>query len=138
MDILQGMLQGFAVCLTPAKLFACFFGSLSAQPWEYYRESDLPGDGPPDPTDVLHGSNLVRDHAGGDLLRHPVRRIDHLDPDQCPGRSGVGHHVHRRASDGQSGASRSSLGIAAFSSFIAGTLGVIGLMVVAPLWRISP
>ena len=28
MDILQGMLQGFSVCLEPAKLLACFFGVL--------------------------------------------------------------------------------------------------------------
>src|SRR3989442_3264268 len=72
------------------------------------------------------------DHARRHLLRRQVRRVDDLDPAE---RSGESASVvtcldgYQMARQGRAGA---ALGIAAIASFIAGTVGVLGLMLVAP------
>ena len=45
-------------------------------------------------------------HAGRNLLRGYVRRLDHLYSGQHPGRGRIRDHLHRRIPDGQTGESR--------------------------------
>ena len=133
MDALHGLLLGFAVALTPVNLFWCFVGLL---PRHRRRHPAGPGAGgdhrdaaaahlPDDPDQRAH-------HAGRHLLRRQVRRLDDLDPAQRAGRVGVRGDLldgYQMAQQGRAGA---ALGIAAIASFIAGTVGVVGLMLVAP------
>ncbi|HWU38017.1 MAG TPA: tripartite tricarboxylate transporter permease, partial [Candidatus Acidoferrum sp.] len=133
MDILQGMMQGFAVCMAPAKLLACFFGVLIGT-----AVGVLPGIGPSggmallipltfylDPTSsviMLAGIYYGTQYGGSTtsiLINVPGEAASVIT---CI-------DGHKMASQGRAGA---ALGIAAFGSFIAGTIGVIGLMVVAP------
>src|SRR5205823_3083470 len=51
-------------------------------------------------------ANRIVDHAGGHLLRRPVRRFDDLDPGQPAGRGLVGGHLSRRLPDGPQGPRR--------------------------------
>jgi len=71
-------------------------------------------------------------HAGRHLLRRQVRRLDHVDPAQHSRRiSSVvtcldGYQMARK------GPRRRGARIAAIASFVAGTVGVIGLTLIAP------
>ena len=57
--------------------------------------------------DNLRSRALVRaDHAGRHLLRRAVRRLDHVDPGEHPGRGGLDRHLPRRQPDGQAGTRR--------------------------------
>ena len=62
-----------------------------------------------------------------------VRRLHHLDPDAHSRRGRLGHDLHRRLCDGAARAAPApALAIAAIGSFVAGTFGVVLLMLVAP------
>ena len=94
MDILQGMVTGFAVCLEPTKLLACFFGVLVGT-----AMGVLPGIGPAGAVALLipltfhMDAGIRRHHDRGDLLRHPVRGIHHIHSRQYPGGSSLRHHL---------------------------------------------
>jgi hypothetical protein len=133
MDILAGLGQGFAVALQPINLLYCFIGVFIGT-----LVGVLPGHRP----GVRHVAAAAGDavgnargrhhHDGRHLLRLHVRRLDHLDPGQYPGRGGLvvtcidGHEM---AKQGRAGP---ALGMAALASFAAGTFAVLALMLVAP------
>ncbi len=83
MDIFANVLLGFQVALQPMNLFFCFIGVLIGT-----LVGVLPGLGPVAAMSLLlpstfHVSPVSADHhAGRDLLRGHVRRIDHLHPGQ--------------------------------------------------------
>ncbi len=133
MDILSGMMQGFAVALEPLNLFWCFVGVLLGT-----VIGIMPGLGPPatiamllpltfqmNPTSaiiMLAGIYYGAKYGGSTtsiLLNVPGESasvVTCLD----------GYQMARK---GRAGA---ALGIAAIASFIAGTFGVLALMLVAP------
>ncbi|MGZ8153839.1 MAG: tripartite tricarboxylate transporter permease [Burkholderiales bacterium] len=133
MDIVAGLLQGFAVALTPGNLFWCFVGCLFGT-----IVGVLPGLGPAatiamllpltfqmDPTSaiiMLAGIYYGAKYGGSTtsiLLNVPGESasvVTCLD----------GYQMARK---GRGGA---ALGIAAIASFIAGTIGVVALMLIAP------
>ena len=66
------------------------------------------------------------------LLRRHVRRLDDVDPDAHSRRGGLGHDVHRRLRDDAQGRAGPALAIAAMGSYVAGTVSVVALMLLAP------
>ena len=60
--------------------------------------------------DLLAAAGLGPDHALGHLLRRPVWRLDHRDPDQPAGRELLGGDRDRRLPDGQAGPRRPGAG----------------------------
>ena len=133
MDVLANLYLGFSVALTPPMLVYAFLGCVIGT-----LVGMLPGLGP------LAGISLLlpvtfgleaHDRAGAArrrLLRRDVRRLDDLDPDAHPGRGGVGDDLRRRLCDDAQGRAGPALAIAAIGSFVAGTFGVVGLMLLAP------
>ena len=133
MDIASGLLQGFAVALEPLNLFWCFAGVLLGT-----VVGILPGLGPPatiamllpltfqmNPTSaiiMLCGIYYGAKYGGSTtsiLLNVPGESasvVTCLDG-------------YQMARNGRAGA---ALGIAAIASFVAGTFGVLALMLVAP------
>jgi putative tricarboxylic transport membrane protein len=133
MDIWQGMLQGFAVCFEPAKLLACFFGVLVGT-----AIGVLPGIGPSGGVALLIPLTFHMDAASAVIMIAGIYYGTQYGGSttsilvNVPGEAASvitcldGYQMARQ---GRAGA---ALGISAFGSFIAGTIGVIGLMVVAP------
>jgi putative tricarboxylic transport membrane protein len=133
MDILQGMVTGFAVCLGPTKLLACFFGVLVGT-----AMGVLPGIGPAGAVALLIPLTFHMDAASAVIMIAGIYYGTQYGGSttsilvNIPGEAASvitcldGYQMTRQ---GRAGA---ALGISAFASFIAGTIGVIGLMVVAP------
>jgi putative tricarboxylic transport membrane protein len=133
MDILQGMAQGFAVCLEPAKLMACFFGVIMGT-----AMGVLPGIGPSGAIALLIPLTFYMDAASAVIMLAGIYYGTQYGGSttsilvNVPGEAASvitcldGYQMARQ---GRAGA---ALGISAFGSFIAGTIGVLGLMVVAP------
>jgi putative tricarboxylic transport membrane protein len=133
MEVVTSLLHGFAVALTPYNLLWCFIGVFLGT-----VVGVLPGLGPPatiamllpltfqmNPTSaviMLAGIYYGAKYGGSTtsiLLNVPGESasvVTCLD----------GYQMARR---GRAGA---ALGIAAISSFVAGTVGVVGLMLIAP------
>jgi putative tricarboxylic transport membrane protein len=132
MDLAAGLLQGFQVALTPMNLAMCVVGVvlgtiIGVMPgWAAGDHRDAPA------AHVQARAHRRHDHARGHLLRREVRRLDHVDPAQRSGESASvvtcldGYAMARKGRAGP------ALGIAAIASFIAGTFGVVALMLVAP------
>jgi putative tricarboxylic transport membrane protein len=133
MDTLQAVLDGFAVSLAPARVFYCFLGALLGT-----IVGVLPGLGPSatialllpvtyrlDPVSaiIMMAGIYYGSQYGGSTTSILVR---------IPGESSSmvtcfdGYEMTRQGRAGP------ALGMAAIASFIAGTLGVVGLMLVAP------
>jgi len=132
-EVISGLLHGFAVALTPVNLFWCFAGCFLGT-----VVGGLPGLGPPatiamllplpfpmNPTSaviMLAGIYYGAKYGGSTtsiLLNVPGESssvVTCLD----------GYQMAKRGRAGP------ALGIAAIASFIAGTVGVVGLMLVAP------
>ena len=133
MDILQGMVTGFAVCLEPTKLLACFFGVLVGT-----AMGVLPGIGPAGAVALLIPLTFHMDAASAVIMIAGIYYGTQYGGSttsilvNIPGEAASvitcldGYQMTRQ---GRAGA---ALGISAFGSFIAGTIGVIGLMLVAP------
>ncbi len=133
MDIWQGALQGFSVCLEPAKLLACFFGVLVGT-----ATGVLPGIGPSGAVALLIPLTFHMDATSAVIMIAGIYYGTQYGGSttsilvNVPGEAASvitcldGYQMARQ---GRAGA---ALGISAFGSFIAGTIGVIGLMVVAP------
>src|SRR5437764_13090008 len=133
MEIASGLLHGFAVALQPANVFWCFVGCLLGT-----VVGIMPGVGPAATIALLLPLTFKIDPAGGIIMMagiyygatyagSPTSVLLNI-----PGESSSvvtcidGHQLARK---GRAGA---ALGIAAISSFIAGTFGVIALSLIAP------
>ena len=78
-------------------------------------------------------ADLGDHHALVHLLGRALRRRDHLDPVQHPGRALVGRDHVRRLSDGAAGRAGEALTAAFTSSFIGALVAVIMITFLAPL-----
>ena len=133
MEILSGLANGFGVALEPANLFWCFVGVLLGT-----VVGVLPGLGPPATVAMLLPLTFHMNPAGAIIMLAGIYYGAKYGGSttsilmNVPGESASvitcldGYQMARK---GRAGA---ALGIAAISSFIAGTVGVLGLMLVAP------
>src|SRR4051812_4854959 len=133
MDIASGLLHGFAVALQPANVLWCFVGVLLGT-----IVGIMPGLGPPATIAMLLPLTAHMDPAGAMIMLAGIYYGAKYGGSttsillNVPGESSSvvtcidGYHLARK---GRAGA---ALGIAAIASFIAGTFGVLALMLVAP------
>src|SRR3954469_15076378 len=133
MEILSGLLQGFAVALEPANLLWCFVGVVLGT-----VVGVMPGLGPPATIAMLLPLTFLMNPAGAMIMLAGIYYGAKYGGSttsillNVPGESASvvtcldGYAMARK---GRAGA---ALGIAAIASFIAGTVGVVGLMLVAP------
>src|SRR5450432_3459502 len=133
MDILSGLLQGFQVALTPANLMFCVVGVVLGT-----VVGVLPGLGPPATIAMLLPLTYKLDPAGAIIMLAGIYYGAKYGGSttsilmNVPGESASvvtcidGYQMARKGRAGP------ALGIAAIASFVAGTVGVLGLMLVAP------
>jgi putative tricarboxylic transport membrane protein len=133
MDIMGGMLHGFYVALQPTNLLWCFFGCFLGT-----VVGILPGLGPAATISLLLPLTFKMDPAGGIIMMAGIYYGAKYGGSttsillNIPGESSSvatcidGYQMARK---GRAGA---ALGIAAIASFIAGTVGVVLLTVMAP------
>ncbi len=133
MDPLQGVLQGFAFAFVPTKLLACFFGVLIGT-----AVGVLPGIGPSGAIALLVPITFHMDATSAVIMLAGIYYGTMYGGSttsilvNVPGEAASvitcmdGYQMARK---GRAGA---ALGMAAFGSFIAGTIGIIGLMFLAP------
>ena len=133
MEIIAGLLNGFAVALEPANLFWCFVGVLLGT-----VVGILPGLGPPATIAMLLPLTFNMNPGGAIIMLAGIYYGAKYGGSttsilmNVPGESASvvtcldGYQMARK---GRAGA---ALGIAAIASFVAGTVGVVGLMLVAP------
>src|SRR6476661_4066309 len=139
MDILHGLLQGFQVAMTPMSLFMCCVGVVLGT-----VIGVLPGLGPSATIAMLLPLTMKLDPTGAMIMLAGIYYGAKYGGSttsillNVPGESSSvvtcidGYQLARK---GRAGA---ALGIAAIASFIAGTFGVVALMLVAPpLARLS-
>ena len=134
MVILQNLFYGFSVCLEPLNLLACFIGALLGT-----LVGVLPGLGPvaaislllpvtfkmPTTASLIMLGGIYYGAMYGGSTTSILMNI--------PGESAsvvTCLDGYKMARNGRAGA---ALGISAFGSFIAGTLGVLGITLIAPL-----
>jgi putative tricarboxylic transport membrane protein len=139
MDIVSGLLHGFAVALTPANLAmclaGCFLGTIVGV---------LPGLGPPATIAMLLPLTFRMEPTGAMIMLAGIYYGAKYGGSttsillNIPGESASAATCfdgYQMARKGRAGA---ALGMAAIASFIAGTVGVVALMLVAPaLARVS-
>src|SRR5438132_486243 len=133
MDIAAGLMQGFAVALHPANLLWCFVGVLLGT-----IVGIMPGLGPPATIAMLMPLTARMNPAGAIIMLAGIYYGAKYGGSttsillNVPGESASevacldGYAMARKGRAGP------ALGIAAIASFIAGTVGVLGLMLVAP------
>ena len=133
MEIASGLLHGFAVALQPGNIIWCFVGCLLGT-----VVGILPGLGPAATIALLLPLTFKMDPAGGIIMLAGIYYGAKYGGSttsillNIPGESSSvvtcldGYQMARK---GRAGA---ALGIAAIASFVAGTVGVIGLTLVAP------
>jgi len=133
MDILSGLMHGFAVALEPANLLWCFVGVVLGT-----VVGVMPGLGPPATIAMLLPLTFLMNPAGAMIMLAGIYYGAKYGGSttsillNVPGESASvvtcldGYAMARK---GRAGA---ALGIAAIASFVAGTVGVVGLMLVAP------
>jgi putative tricarboxylic transport membrane protein len=133
MDILSGLLQGFQVALAPANLLMCVIGVVLGT-----IIGVLPGLGPPATIAMLLPLTFRLDPTGAMIMLAGIYYGAKYGGSttsillNVPGESSSvvtcldGYQMARK---GRAGA---ALGMAAIASFIAGTFGVVALMLVAP------
>jgi putative tricarboxylic transport membrane protein len=132
-DVLSGLLQGFAVALQPMNLLWCFLGVLLGT-----VVGVMPGLGPPATIAMLLPLTFLMNPASAMIMLAGIYYGAKYGGSttsillNVPGESASvatcfdGYQMARK---GRAGA---ALGIAAIASFIAGTVGVLGLMLIAP------
>jgi putative tricarboxylic transport membrane protein len=133
MDIVSGLLHGFAVALAPVNLFWCFVGVLLGT-----VVGIMPGLGPPATIAMLLPLTAFMNPAGAIIMLAGIYYGAKYGGSttsillNVPGESASvvtcidGYQLARKGRAGP------ALGIAAIASFIAGTFGVLALMLVAP------
>src|SRR5215471_20430602 len=133
MDVASGLLHGFAVALQPSNVFWCFVGCLLGT-----VVGIMPGLGPAAPIALLLPLTFKMDPAGGIIMLAGIYYGAKYGGSttsillNIPGESSSvvtcidGYQMARK---GRAGA---ALGIAAIASFVAGTVGVVGLTLIAP------
>lgn len=133
MEIFQGISQGFSILLMPAKLLACFAGVLIGT-----AVGVLPGIGPSGSIALLLPLTFYMDATSAIIMLAGIYCGTMYGGSttsilvNVPGEAQSvitcldGYQMARKGRAGP------ALGIAAFGSFIAGTLGVVGLMLLAP------
>ncbi|MES2978555.1 MAG: tripartite tricarboxylate transporter permease [Pseudomonadota bacterium] len=133
MDVINGLMQGFSVALTPMNLLMCFVGCLLGT-----VVGVLPGLGPPATIAMLLPLTFKMDPTGGMIMLAGIYYGAKYGGSttaillNVPGESASvvtcldGYQMARK---GRAGA---ALGMSAIASFIAGTFGVVALMLVAP------
>src|SRR5436189_970964 len=133
MDIVSGLLQGFAVALQPANLLWCLVGVVLGT-----VVGIMPGLGPPATIAMLLPLTFLMNPAGAIIMLAGIYYGEKYGGSttsillNVPGESASvvtcldGYAMARKGRAGP------ALGIAAIASFIAGTVGVLGLMLVAP------
>ncbi len=133
MDTLSGLGQGFAVALQPLNLLWCFVGVFLGT-----VIGVLPGLGPPATIAMLLPLTFGMSPAGAMIMLTGIYYGAKYGGSttsillNVPGESAsvvTCLDGYQMARNGRAGA---ALGIAAIASFIAGTVGVLGLMLVAP------
>ena len=133
MDILNGLMQGFSVALTPMNLAMCFLGCLLGT-----IVGVLPGLGPPATIAMLLPLTFKMDPTGAMIMLAGIYYGAKYGGSttsiqlNVPGESSSvvtcldGYQMARQGRAG------SALGISAIASFVAGTIGTVLLMLVAP------
>ena len=133
MDIISGLLNGFAVALDPINLLWCFMGVFLGT-----VVGILPGLGPPATIAMLLPLTFQMNPASAMIMLAGIYYGAKYGGSttsillNVPGESASvvtcldGYQMARQGRAGP------ALGIAALASFIAGTVGVLGLMLVAP------
>src|SRR5918994_1572579 len=133
MDVLSGLMQGFAGGLQPMNLLGCFVGVILGT-----VVGVMPGLGPPATIAMLLPLTFLMNPASAIIMLagiyYGAKYGGSTTPIlfNVPGESASvatcfdGYQMARK---GRAGA---ALGIAAIASFIAGTVGVLGLMLIAP------
>src|SRR5512145_777101 len=133
MDIAAGLLQGFAVAAQPANLLWCFVGVMLGT-----VIGVMPGLGPPATIAMLLPLTFLMNPASAMIMLAGIYYGAKYGGSttsillNVPGESAsVATCIdgYQMARNGRAGA---ALGIAAIASFIAGTVGVLGLMLIAP------
>src|SRR5436190_4954793 len=133
MDVLGGLMHGFAIALAPANVFWCFIGRLLGT-----VVGILPGLGPAATIAMLLPLTYKMDPAGGIIMMAGIYYGAKYGGSttsillNIPGESSsvvTCIDGYQMARNGRAGA---ALGIAAIASFIAGTFGVIALSLIAP------
>ena len=133
MDILTGLLGGFATALTPTNFLLAVLGVLLGQ-----IVGALPGIGPSTAIALLLPLTFGADPAGAMIMFAGIYAGSQYGGTltsvliNVPGESsGVMTAIdgHQMARQGRAGL---ALGVAAIGSFIAGTAGIVGLMLLAP------
>jgi putative tricarboxylic transport membrane protein len=133
MDLLNSLLLGFQVCLQPANLFLAFMGCVIGT-----LVGVLPGLGPAAAISLLLPTSFRLDPVGAIILLSGIYYGSMYGGSttsilvNIPGEAAsvvTCLDGYEMAKQGRAGP---ALGIAAIGSFIAGTLGVVGLMIVAP------
>jgi len=133
MDLLPNIGLGFSAALEPARLMACFFGVLIGT-----LVGVLPGLGPAAAIALLLPSTFYLDPTSGIIMLAGIYYGAMYGGSttsilvNIPGEAASvvtcldGYQMARKGRAGP------ALGISAFGSFIAGTISVVGLMLVAP------
>src|SRR5918997_4902134 len=133
MDVISGRMQGFAVALQPINLLWCFLGVVLGT-----VVGIMPGLGPPATIAMLLPLTFLMNPASAIIMLAGIYYGAKYGGSttsillNVPGESASvatcfdGYQMARK---GRAGA---ALGISAIASFIAGTVGVIGLMLIAP------
>ena len=133
MDIVSGLLQGFSVALQPINLLWCFVGVLLGT-----IVGIMPGLGPPATIAMLLPLTFLMNPASAIIMLAGIYYGAKYGGSttsillNVPGESASvatcfdGYQMARKGRGGP------ALGIAAIASFIAGTVGVIGIMLIAP------
>jgi putative tricarboxylic transport membrane protein len=133
MEVLSGLMQGFAVALQPVNLLWCLVGVALGT-----VIGIMPGLGPPATVAMLLPLTMFMSPAGAMIMLAGIYYGAKYGGSttsillNVPGESASvvtcldGYQMARK---GRAGA---ALGIAAIASFIAGTVGVLGLMLIAP------
>ena len=133
MDVLGGLLHGFAVALKPVNLFWCFVGCFFGT-----VVGILPGLGPAATIALLLPLTFKMDPAGGIIMLAGIYYGAKYGGSttsillNIPGESSsvvTCIDGHAMARNGRAGP---ALGIAAIASFVAGTFGIVALTLVAP------
>ena len=133
MEIITGLYDGLAIALQPANLFWCFVGVVLGT-----LVGIMPGLGPPATIAMLLPLTFAMSPASAMIMLAGIYYGAKYGGSttsillNVPGESASvvtcldGYQMARK---GRAGA---ALGIAAIASFVAGTVGVLGLMLVAP------